>query len=134
MIMGLAMAVAAVFTMISTGMAQSLNGRWDATIQYDDLRIPFLIEFAGEGSQLRASFFNGDERVTSTEGTFDGKSAVFRFDHYATQLQAWLEDGVLKGTYGGKRSGNRDFEARPHQETAPARIQAPDIAGVWDVP
>ena len=133
--MKLAVRIVTLISAASLAMAQSLTGLWDAVIHYDDLSIPFSIEFTGDGSQITASFFNGDERVTSTGGVFDGKAAVFRFDHYATRLEATLEDGLLKGTYGGKRSGNHDFEARPHHEAnASPALNVPDIGGVWDVP
>lgn len=119
--------------MVSAGMAQSIAGLWDATIQYDDLQVPFRIEFAGQGADIRASFFNGDERVTSTSGKRDGGSVTFQFADYATELKVTLADGALRGTYGGKRGGVHEFEAKPHRE---ARFsgEAPAINGVWDVP
>ena len=115
-------------------MAQSLSGSWDGTIQFDNDHIPFTIEFSGEGSQINASFFNGNERVTSTWGKLDGSDVTFRFDHYATELHATLADGRLKGTYGIKRAGIHDFEAQPHREPAAFEGKAPTSAACWDVP
>src|SRR3989442_10705581 len=103
--MKLTFASAALYLFAASGMAQSVTGRWDGVIKFDEYAIPFPIEFSGQGSQLRGSFFNGDERVTSTAGTIDGNSVVLQFDHYATKLEATLTGGVLKGQYGGKRSG-----------------------------
>ena len=113
--------------------AQSLNGRWDGVIHYDDNAFTFPIEFSTDGSQVKASFFNGDERVTSTSGTLDGNKITIRFDDYATVLDATRSDGILKGTYGGKRSGYHDIEIRPHQEITDGPGKAPDIAGLWDI-
>ncbi len=123
----------ALTALASAGMAQSLAGLWDATVQYDDLRVPFRIEFAGTGSAIRASFFNGDERVTSTSAKREGDSVSFQFADHATELKASLANGALRGTYGGRRGGIHEFEARPHRDVAPPS-QGPSIAGVWDVP
>jgi thiol-disulfide isomerase/thioredoxin len=116
------------------GMANNLDGRWDGTIQFDDYKIFFPIEFSGEGSNVKVAFFNGDERVTSTAGKLDGNTLSVRFEHYATQLDATLTDGVLKGTYGGKRNGFHDIEARPHHDAPVISANVPDIAGLWDIP
>src|ERR1700683_3571272 len=77
------------------GMANNLDGRWDGTIQFDDYRITFPIEFSSEGANVRVSFFNGDERVTSTAGKLDGTTLSVHFAHYATELAATLTEGVL---------------------------------------
>jgi len=114
--------------------AQSINGLWDATVQYDDYKIPFPLQLSQKGSEVSASFFNGDNAVTSTAGKLTGSSLTVRFDHYATQLNATLLDGALKGTYGNKRYGFHDFEAKPHVDVTASAEQAPDIGGVWDLP
>ncbi len=124
----------AALILVSSGLAQPLAGRWDGIIQFNDLKIPFPIEFSAQGADLTASFFNGDEHVTSSSGKIEGSTVAIEFDHYATRLQATLSDGVLKGTYGGKRSGLHDFEARPHANTAVAPASAPNISGLWDIP
>jgi thiol-disulfide isomerase/thioredoxin len=41
---------------------------------------------------------------------------------------------VLHGTYGSKRNGFHDMEARPHVNAAAVAVKAPDIGGVWDIP
>ena len=48
--------------------AHSLKGLWDGTVNYDDYKIPFLIQFSQKGDTVSAAFFNGDEQVTSTGG------------------------------------------------------------------
>jgi hypothetical protein len=48
-------------------MAQSLAGLWDATVNVNGLDVPFRMELSGVGQGIQASFFNGDEKVTSTE-------------------------------------------------------------------
>ena len=129
-----AYSLAFVLALAAPGMAHNLSGRWDATIQFDDYKISFPIEFSGEGSQVSASFFNGDERITSTAGNLDGNTVSVRFEHYATQLDATITDGVLKGTYGSKRNGFHEIEARPHQDASVSLAKVPDITGLWDIP
>jgi thiol-disulfide isomerase/thioredoxin len=128
------LSAAAILTLVSSAMAQDLAGRWDGSIQFDDYKIPFPIEFSSQGANLKVSFFNGDERVTSTSGKIDGKAVTFQFAHYATQFEGTLSEGVLHGTYGSKRNGFHDLDARPHQEAAAVAAKAPDISGLWDIP
>ncbi len=119
--------------------AQSLTGLWDGTVQYDDYRIAFPVEFTQRGAAITGAFFNGDERVTSTSGRLAGDSLTLNFDHYATRLTATVKNGVVKGTYGNTRYGYHDFEAHVHQPSSAAdahtsNAQAPHIAGVWVIP
>lgn len=114
--------------------ARSLSGLWDGTIQYDDYKIPFPIEFTQKGRDVTGSFFNGDERVTSTSGRLTGDSLTLNFDHYATRLTATVSKGAVKGTYGNSRYGYHDFEAHVHNSIAMADSNAPNIAGVWEIP
>ena len=65
--------------------AQSLQGRWDGTVKYGDANIPFPIEFISQGSDVTASFFNGDDRVTSTSGRLSGPNLTIDFAHYASR-------------------------------------------------
>ncbi len=116
--------------------AQPLTGRWDAKITGEaDYALPFPVEFSEKGGQITATFFNGDERVSSTAGTLKNGVLNVEFAHYDSHLEATLAQGVLKGKYGGTRGGLRDFEARPHTADAkPASTPAPQIAGLWDIP
>ena len=66
--------------------AQQLNGLWDGWIQYDDFKIPFPVEFKQSGNSVSVSFFNGDDRVTSTSGSLQEGSLRADFQHYATHL------------------------------------------------
>jgi len=116
----------------SLAVAQPINGLWDAVIDYDDCAVPFQFEFIGNGAQLKASFFNGDEKVTSTSSRIDGNTVAFRFDDYATELRVTPAQGALRGVYGGKRGGTHPFEAKPHRDAVWPK--GPDIAGIWVVP
>jgi len=111
-----------------------LTGLWDGTIQYGDYKIPFEFELNQKGQDVAASFFNGDDRVTSTAGRITGNFLTVDFDHYATHLNATVSNGAVKGSYGGKRGGMHDLQATPHIATADSKEKAPIIAGVWDLP
>src|SRR6266436_5633655 len=52
---------------------------------------------------------------------------------FTATLEATVSDGVMKGTYGGKRLGMHDFEARSHKAVATAP-NAPQVGGVWIIP
>ena len=111
--------------------AQSLDGLWSATIDVNNREIPFRIGFSTEGG-AHGWFFNGDEKISSTSGSFENGSLVLRFDHYATRLEAKLADGELTGTYGREGRAN-PFHAVPYRAPAPSAETAPNIAGLWDI-
>jgi thiol-disulfide isomerase/thioredoxin len=123
----------AVAALHSNATAQQLTGLWDGTIDIEKLKIAFAFEISGAGNDIKGSFFNGDEKVTSTSGRLSGKSLVLNFDHYATKLDATFEDGVLKGTYGSARRGFNQFEAVPHRDVPVASGKAPEIGGLWEI-
>ena len=90
--------IAALILPIATrAQAQSPTGLWDAAVVVNGLEIPFRFEIAGNGSQVSGWFFNGDEKVPSTGGTFENGSLVLKFDHYATSVEATLVNGRLAG-------------------------------------
>ena len=68
---GVLLALAGLIATPSPAAAQPLAGIWDATVVVNKLDIPFRFEIAGDGAAIKGSFFNGDEKVTSTSGTFE---------------------------------------------------------------
>src|SRR3954463_8661315 len=75
---------------------QSISGLWDASVVVNGgIEVPFRFEIAGSGPAVKGSFFNGDEKVTSTTGQFDNGRLVLSFDEYGTRLEATLKDGRL---------------------------------------
>src|ERR1700684_3016648 len=112
--MKLAALAAAVFGLSSAALAQPLEGLWSATVIVNNQQIPFRIGFSGDGANVKGWFFNGDEKVVSTSGTLENGTLTLRFDHYATRLEATLQDGALDGTY-GKPGRLNDFHAEPYR-------------------
>lgn len=113
---------------------QSLAGLWDATIVVNGVDIPFRMEFAGSGAAVKGSFFNGDEKVTSTTGSFENGALLVRFDEYETMLEATFKDGSLEGQYSrGTRGAPYPFKAKRFTPAPADAAEAPSIAGLWNV-
>lgn len=122
-------------TMVSlaVALAQLPDGRWDGTITYGTLNVPFTIYFEHNGKGLTGSFVNGDTRVSSTEGSFEGGSVRLTFGAAGTRLDATLSDGQLKGTYGNGQDLH-SFTASKFCACGPEGEAGPDISGTWEVP
>jgi thiol-disulfide isomerase/thioredoxin len=118
----------------SPAAAQSVTGLWDATVTVNDVEVPFRLEFSGAGNSFRGSFFNGDERVTSTRGTLENGAIVLSFDEYGTALEAKLTAGTLEGQYvRGTRGAPYPFRAKRFTPTSADAANVPAIAGLWNV-
>ena len=103
--------VAMLIAIAPVAMAQSLAGRWDATVQVNGIDIPFRFELSGDKTNVKGSFFNGDERITSTSGSFENGALVLKWDDHASKLDATFHDGVLEGKY--IRAGRDEKSAYP---------------------
>ena len=110
----------------------SLSGLWDAAVVVNGLEIPFRFEIAGTGESINGSFFNGDEKVTSTGGQFDNGSLKLNFDHYATALEAALVDGRLAGIY-NRGTNYYPFYAKRFTPPAAFPNEVPAIDGLWTI-
>lgn len=120
------------FALTTAAMGQSLSGLWDATVNIDGLVIPFRMEFAGAGAAIRGSFFNGDERMTSTGGQFSRGRLVLEFAYYASRLDASLKNGTLSGTY-FRNHKYLPFEAKRFTPSQLTDSEVPSIAGLWEI-
>jgi thiol-disulfide isomerase/thioredoxin len=115
--------------------AQSLTGLWDATVVVNPgVEIPFRFEIAGSGPALKGSFFNGDEKVTSTTGHLENGAIVLSFDEYGTRLEATVKDGRLEGQYTrGTRGAPYPFQAKRFVPAPSGDEKIPAISGLWNV-
>jgi hypothetical protein len=119
---------------VAVGWVQAPDGRWDGTITYGTLKVPFTIHFESNNKTLKGSFVNGDARVSSTEGSFEAGIVRLTFGASGTQLEAKLVDGQLKGTI---KSGGQDiyqFTASQYCSCAVEGDAGPDISGTWEMP
>jgi hypothetical protein len=119
---------------VACGWAQAPDGRWDGTITYGTLNLPFTIHFESNGKTLTGSFVNGDTRVSSTEGSFDAGSVRLTFGASGRRLEATLADGQLKGTYGGGGKDMHPFTASQFCSCNSEGDAGPDVSGTWEVP
>ncbi|HXG88883.1 MAG TPA: TlpA disulfide reductase family protein [Vicinamibacterales bacterium] len=127
-----AVMLAAIIAIGLTPTAESsLAGRWNGTIVANNVEVPFVFEITEVAGGLRASFFNGDRRITSTTSRVDTDQATFDFAQYATKLTFAVRDGQLTGEYQRAR-GPFPFRA---ERATPPRISpnAPLIDGTWIV-
>jgi thiol-disulfide isomerase/thioredoxin len=107
-------------------------GSWDGTVSVGGVEIPFRFELSVKGEAATAAFFNGDERVRSSDGHYGDGSLSLRFEHYASSLNARWADGKLVGSY--ERPGaSYDFHGAPHVADAPPASNPPAIDGQWDM-
>ncbi len=117
----------------TSAWAQSVSGLWDATAVINQVEIPFRIEFAGEGDSVKGWFFNGDEKVTSTSGSLKDGRLTLAFDHYATRLEATVQEGRIEGRYGRSSRGLDPFTAVRHVAGSSPVSEVPRIGGLWEV-
>ena len=120
----------AILAFAPAAWSETLAGLWNATLNLNGTEIPFKIEFAGDGANIKGWFFNGDEHENSTGGKFENGSLVLNFDSYASVLKATLKDGVLDGEYStrGKPLPIHAVRAVPQP---PSKVKAPNISGLW---
>src|SRR5437773_4748805 len=119
----------------SAAPQRSLAGLWDAAVTVNGIEIPFRMEIAGDATNLSGSFFNGDEKVTSTRGRLDGDVLALDFDEYATKLEAAWKNEQLEGRYDRGSRGFYPFQAKRFVPASVATAAAvPSIAGLWRVP
>lgn len=111
-------------------MAQSIAGLWQGTVTVNGTDIPFRFEIAGGGATVSGTFFNGDERYTSTSGNLADNALELDWDYFASKLTATVSGDTLDGTYARGRGRPMPFHAHKgivKMESA----GAPSIGGVW---
>jgi peroxiredoxin len=123
---------------LAQSVAQPIAGQWNATIQINGVETPFPLEISGSGTNVTASFFNGDDRYASTQGRFENGKLVLNWDYYAATLEATLKNGVLEGQYAGTRRMKGPFAIRATRAAVakPAAVSTivPSIDGLWEIP
>jgi len=115
--------------------AQSIDGLWDATLKQGATEIPFKIGFSGTGSDVKGWFFNGEDKLVSSGGTYENGALVLNFDSYLGVLKLTLKDGALDGDWSTSRGGRSGAATPVHAvrdtpQSAP-KTTPPNVAGVW---
>jgi thiol-disulfide isomerase/thioredoxin len=124
---------ACLLSVTSHASAQSINGLWDATIVANNVDVPFHFEIVTSGSQTEGFFFEGDRKIGSTSGSFDGATLKLDYEFLNTTLEATLGGDELRGTYRNKRPNARpqEFRAKRFVARAEEPTNAPSLAGSW---
>ena len=127
-----AIAPAALVVPVSA-QSPSVAGLWDATITFNGSAIPFRLQVAGEGSNLRGWLFNGAQKEVAASASFHDGTLVLNFESYAAKLEAKLENGELVGTYGPMLNKTYPVTAHRHEAESASAASAPSINGLWEV-
>jgi peroxiredoxin len=130
-------AVMVVLITAPAARAQSLQGRWDASITVNGTTIPFRLDISGEGTSLVGTLYNGEEKETTTSASFNNGNVVLNLEHYLTKIVATLKDGQLEGKVvmkNDKGPEGNPFQAKRYAPLARTAENVPSIAGVWEIP
>ena len=100
----------------------ALAGMWDATVIAGNAHVPFRFLISGSGANLQGSFFNGDQKISSTAASIQKNAIVFSYPEYGSTLEVTAADGSLKGDYYRANGVVYTFEA---QRFKPAPVPAP---------
>ncbi len=130
-------AVLAVTLTASAVYADTIAGRWDATITVDGTDIPFRLDIGGDGAVVTGTLYNGNVEVTTTAGSFKDGNVVLNLDHYLTKIVATVKDGRLEGkvqSRGDRDANGSPFRAVRHVPRTVSAANVPDISGNWELP
>ena len=117
--------------------AQSPDGVWRGFVKNNSgEEVAFTLEVKREGDKIVGSLVNGDERTTSTSGSFDGKTLKLRYDFYDGELTATIAGDELRGTF--DRQWRRQILKRELHAKREGNVQAAassnsgaDVTGEW---
>ncbi len=96
--------------------------------------VAFTLEVKREGGQIVGSLVNGDERTTSTNGSFDGNTLKLRYDYYDGELTATVDDDQLRGTFDRqwrKQTLKRELRAERGEKSGGSASAGANISGEW---
>ncbi|MBI3492773.1 MAG: hypothetical protein HY047_13500 [Acidobacteria bacterium] len=115
--------------------AASVNGLWDATIVAGDATVPFRFEIATTGADVQGFFFEGDQKVGSSEGTFADGVLKLVYDHLNTTLELKLSGDTLTGTYVNNRPNARpqDVQMRRFTPVIADTTAVLQATGTWEM-
>jgi len=117
--------------------ADSIDGRWDASLATKTGTIPFRLDISGDGATLKGTLYNGwDPFETTTGAKFENGTLVLKIDHYLTKITATLKDGQLDGKVVSQSRADAatyGFHATRYVAQAGAK-DAPAVGGSWEIP
>jgi len=114
--------------------SSTVSGLWDAIVVANGADVPFHFEIVQNGRHADGFFFEGDQKVGSTSGTFENGVLTLEYEFLNTTLEARLDGDELQGTYRNRRPKARPmaFRARRFTPAPPAPDgSAPKVDGSW---
>lgn len=109
-------------------------GFWLGTIKNNSGEtVAFTLEVKRDGDKIIGELVNGDERTTSTAGSFDGRNLELAFDFYDARLDATVDGDHLQGTFNRqwqKQILKRELHAM-RGEAAKKSSSTADLNGEW---
>jgi thiol-disulfide isomerase/thioredoxin len=127
-----ALALGALLAFVPAGMAESIAGRWRGTFTTNQLDIPFRIDFQGDGANVKATLFNGDEKYTSTSGRLENGTLQLNWEYFASKLEGTVKDGVIDAQYSHRRDSGHVRAVRYTPQPA-SKGKVPSIEGLWEL-
>ena len=111
-------------------------GVWQGTIKNNSGEtVAFTLEVKRDGDKLVGELVNGDERTTSTSGSFENGTLTLRYDFYDAGLVATIDGDHLQGTFERqwqKQRLKRELHAMRHATAKPiSKNSGQDISGEW---
>lgn len=113
---------------VSSAMAKEPE-RWDGTIAFGNLMLPFSMQLRIDGATASATFTNlGDPTGVTGKGTVSGDTLRLTFE--GATLEGALDGGSLKGTF-TTTSGKHKVDAGRFCTCGFQGEAGPDISGAW---
>ena len=135
----IAIGLAAIAAFALPAAAQSLNGRWAATVVQGGATIPFRLDISGDGKNVTGTLYNGEDTETTTSASIENGNVKLDFEHYLTYIKATVKDGELDGEIvvtrrtGANRPADGDLAPNRggsrRQAVASADAEAPSRGG-----
>jgi peroxiredoxin len=97
--------------------------------------VAFTLDLKREGDRVVGALVNGDDRVVSTDGQFDGRTLRLRYDFYDGQLTAAVSGDKLEGSF--DRQWQHEKLSRPlkamrrSEPDHPQRPRGGPVDGDW---
>ena len=120
---------------IKTASSPAIGGLWDAVVVEGRIEIPFRFEIAQYGSNVQGFFFDGDNKIGSTSGSYTNGKLTLGYDFLNTAVDAALNNGELRGVYRNHAPGVPPVPFRAHR-FVPAPVLAagaPQVSGNWQM-
>jgi thiol-disulfide isomerase/thioredoxin len=91
----------------AAAQAESLEGRWAATVVQGGTAIPFRLDIAGDGDKVVGTLYNGEDKEFTTSASIHDGKVELNFLHYLVAISATVKDGELDGkVINSRRTGN----------------------------